>query len=150
MSEKVYGICENKCLKEVPTKEEIEKVQKETLETSDGKSSMKATFRRSGNVVCVEVEFNVPANTTFSFISAGIVAPSFANWSGSAYENNPIRGHIYDQIDVSSDQYRTVTLYARKYGSDPNTAYVKLIGSVNNNDPYNSFEGYYTMTYIVD
>ena len=55
MSEKVYGICENKCLKEVYTKEDLNKIQEETVEIEGAGAKAELTFKRCGNVVEVKV-----------------------------------------------------------------------------------------------
>ena len=69
MSEKVYGICENKCLKEVYTKEDLNKIQEETVEIEGSGAKAELTFKRCGNVVEVKVVITLYAGETLGSLT---------------------------------------------------------------------------------
>lgn len=101
MSEKLYGICENKCLKEVHAKND-QQVYTKNNETTLGNADI--TFKRSGNMVNLLVNVTTKSGSSFNrtiFLNTEDV-PDWIKTSGEGAEIIA-SGCFVDELSTSAD-----------------------------------------------
>lgn len=126
----IFGYKPNKC------KVQIDGVQTETKTYSDEKGSATAVFRKSGNVVTVDLALTAIPNETFGMIGGEIVAPDWAKYTG---EGN-IRG-----VNSYTDGTGLARCYMVRFSSGTCSVFAAYSHTLNENDSINI-----SMTYIVD
>ena len=149
MSEKLYGICENKCLKEVVPKEEIDLVPKETkIYTDSAGNTIKAIFRRSGKVVTVDMQIDLVAKGSLILNSTKLLAPDFAKYSYSEDSLSRDRGQTYAFNNMNVSNFQPFTMSYLHFRSFPN-GNVAVVGNIMNGCSSETTV-FCTSTYIVD
>lgn len=147
MSEKLYGICENKCLKEVyPAKDQQEFTATKTVSAG----TITTKFKRSGNVVNVLTTVNITANsqivTNFNLTNENL--PDWAKTNQNAGEVISCGNFIENlSAETTSDKYRIVNQLSTKLTKISSGNYLLTVTGVNKGD---AIELYTSMSYIVD
>lgn len=144
MSEKIYGICENKCLKEVVPKEEYNNIQKTTLKASDTDITVNAEIMRSNNIVTVKLNCILKINVIGLINTLNLALPDWAKPS------------IPEKIRTIASGYSaltnngTVKSEITPYIAHTTTNVLSLRGTYVNYDTSTDSELNCTLVYIVD
>lgn len=117
-----------------------EVVQTETKTYSDETGSINAIFRKSGNVVTVDMAITAKAKTMFSIIGSEVIVPNFAQYNLNGSGDTGVRGVNYV---VHSEG--TVKCYVVRYGSGTCILFAAFDNTFDEERTVNM-----SITYIVD
>lgn len=107
MSEKVYGICENKCLKQVYTKEKIDNILEETVEITGSGGKAVLRFRRFLNVVEVQAKITLNAGEDIASIALKKVQmPEFAKIKNNGQNETIVNSMHTNGFSISATDYK--------------------------------------------